>query len=123
MDEDFLQIVPGLSSPGAGCPGQWWSHRPWKCSNNVWLWHMGSWAGGERGGGGDGAGLMVGLHYLRGLFQPNNCDSMRRDHQCRSGSLVPRVRLGQDRHPQVTPWGRFCKGPFSEMLLKPHPFG
>ena len=20
-----------------GCPERWWSHRPWRCSRNVWM--------------------------------------------------------------------------------------
>ena len=23
----------------SGCPGRWWSHRPWRCSRAVWMWH------------------------------------------------------------------------------------
>jgi len=50
---------------GTGCPGKWWSHHPWRCSNNVWIWHFRTWFG--RHGG---VGLTVGLDDLRGLFQP-----------------------------------------------------
>lgn len=107
LDEDFLQIVPGMSGPGTGCPGG--VTIPGSVQKTCGCGTLGSWAPGEHGGA---AGLMIGLGYLRGLFQPNNCGSVGRDHQCRSGSLVPRVSLGQDTHSQVTPWGRFWKGCF-----------
>jgi len=25
------------SGSGMGCPGRWWSHRPWRCSSDVWM--------------------------------------------------------------------------------------
>jgi len=28
---------------GMGCPGRWWSHRPWRCSRNVWTLYWGTW--------------------------------------------------------------------------------
>ena len=31
------------SGTGMGCPGTWWSHRPWKCSRNVWTLCWGTW--------------------------------------------------------------------------------
>jgi len=30
----FTERVSGI---GTGCPGQWWSHHPWRCSKNVWM--------------------------------------------------------------------------------------
>jgi len=35
-------------------PGRWRSHRPWRCSRNVEMWHWGTWLSGH---GGDGLGL------------------------------------------------------------------
>ena len=29
---------------GAGCPGGWWSHCPWRCSRNVEMWQWGTWS-------------------------------------------------------------------------------
>ena len=26
---------------GTGCPVRWRSHRPWRCSRAVWMWHWG----------------------------------------------------------------------------------
>uniref|UniRef100_A0A8C3C6E2 Mitochondrial ribosomal protein L13 n=1 Tax=Cairina moschata TaxID=8855 RepID=A0A8C3C6E2_CAIMO len=26
-----------------GCPGRWWSHRPWGCSRKGWTWCLGTW--------------------------------------------------------------------------------
>jgi len=26
-----------------GCPGRWWSHRPWRCSRSVWMLCWGTW--------------------------------------------------------------------------------
>jgi len=31
------------SSTGMGCLGRWWSHRPWRCSRNVWTLCWGTW--------------------------------------------------------------------------------
>ena len=53
------------SSMGTDCPGKWWSHHPWRCSKNVYMWYFGIWF--SRHGG---VGLMVRLGGLRGLFQP-----------------------------------------------------
>jgi len=50
---------------GPGCPGQWWSPHPWRCSKNVWMWHLGIWF--SRHGG---VGVTVGCDDLRGLFLP-----------------------------------------------------
>ena len=48
-----------------GCPGRWWSHHPWRFSKNVLMWHFRT-RFSRRGG----VGLTLGLHDLRGLFQP-----------------------------------------------------
>jgi len=53
------------SDIGTGCPGKWLSPHPWRCSKNMYMWHLGTWFG--RHGG---VGLTVGLDDLRGLFQP-----------------------------------------------------
>jgi len=57
-------LLKEWSDIGTGCPGQWWSPHPWKCSKNVWMWHSRTWL--SRPGG---VGLTVGLDDLRGLFQ------------------------------------------------------
>lgn len=31
-----------LSSPAAGCPGQWCSHHPWRHWKDTWMWHLGT---------------------------------------------------------------------------------
>jgi len=35
--------LKGWSGTGMGCPGRWWSHRPWRCSRNVWTLCWGTW--------------------------------------------------------------------------------
>ena len=35
-----------LSGLGTGCPGRWWSHRPWGCSRKGWTWCLGTWFSG-----------------------------------------------------------------------------
>ena len=35
--------LKGWSGTGMGCPGKWWSHRPWRCSRNVWTFCWGTW--------------------------------------------------------------------------------
>lgn len=44
---------------------QWWNHCPWKCSRDMWVWHLGTWAWGGLGS----AGRMVNSNGFRGLFQ------------------------------------------------------
>jgi len=59
------------SGVGPGCPGQWGSPHPWRGSENVWMWHLGTWF--SRCGG---VGVTVGPDDLRGLSQPDwFCDS------------------------------------------------
>jgi len=58
-------LLKEWSDIGPGCPGKWWSHHPWRCSKNVYMWYFGIWF--SRHGG---VGLMVRLGGLRGLFQP-----------------------------------------------------
>ena len=58
-------LLTEWSDVGTGCPGRWWSPRPWRGSKNVWLWHFGIWF--SRHGA---VGLTVGLDDLRGLFHP-----------------------------------------------------
>jgi len=53
------------SGIGTGCPGRWWSPHPWRCLKNMQTRHFRIWF--SRHGG---AGRMVGLDDLRGLFQP-----------------------------------------------------
>jgi len=54
------------SGAGMGCPGRWWSHRPWRRSRNIWILFEGH--GLVRS---IGDGWMVGLvDDLEGLFQP-----------------------------------------------------
>ena len=57
----FLKEWSGI---GTGCPGQWWSPHPCRCSKNVWMWHFRTWFSRPAG-----AGLTAGLD-LRDLFQP-----------------------------------------------------
>ena len=35
--------LKGWSGTGMGCPERWWSHRPWRCSKNVWMLCWGTW--------------------------------------------------------------------------------
>jgi len=35
--------LKGWSGTGMGCPGRWWSHRPWWCSKSVWMLCWGIW--------------------------------------------------------------------------------
>lgn len=51
---------------GTGCTGKWQSHHRWKCSKDMWIWHLRTWFSGEKGG----AGLRVGSDDLGGLCQP-----------------------------------------------------
>jgi len=30
-----MYLLKEWSGIGTGCPGQWWSHHPWRCSKNV----------------------------------------------------------------------------------------
>lgn len=53
----------GLSSPGTGCPRQWWSPRPRRNLKAVWMWHLGT---GVIGGFGSSGG-MAGLDH-KGIF-------------------------------------------------------
>lgn len=46
---------------------RFWSHHAWKCSENVWMWHLETWFGDEHV---DDAGLRVWPNDLRDLFQP-----------------------------------------------------
>jgi len=60
------------SGVGPGCPGQWGSPHPWRGSDTVWLWHLGT--GFSRHGG---VGVTAGLDDIKALFQPWwFCDSM-----------------------------------------------
>jgi len=60
------------SGIGPGCPGRWGSPHPWRGSNTVWMWPLGTWLS-RRGA----VGLAVGLDGLRGLLQPSRSgDSM-----------------------------------------------
>lgn len=86
LDEDSLQVVPGLSGLAEAAQGSGESPS-WQSSKHVAV-AQGSWAS---AGHGAAASLVLGLHCLRGFFQPDSCDSMGRDHQGRSGSLVPWV--------------------------------
>ena len=68
----------GSSSPGPGCPGQWGSPHPWRGSNTVWMWPLGTWF--SRPGG---VGVTVGLGDLRGLSHPGwFCDLERVGSGC-----------------------------------------
>ena len=59
-----MSVLREWSGLGPGCPGQWGSPHPWRGSNTVWMWPLGTWF--SRHGG---VGVTVGLD-LRGLFQP-----------------------------------------------------
>jgi len=60
-----ISLLKEWSSIGPGCPGNWWTHHPWRCSKNLQTWHFGTWF--SRHGG---VGLTVGLGDLTGIFQP-----------------------------------------------------
>jgi len=51
---------------GTCCPGKWWSHCPCRYLKNVWMWCLGAWFSGGFGS----VRLTVGLHHLKGPFQP-----------------------------------------------------
>lgn len=59
-----ISSLKGLERVGTGCPGKWLIHHPWRFFKK--MWHTGLWFSGGLGG----AGLMVGLDSLKGLFQP-----------------------------------------------------
>lgn len=61
--QKFSQKRP--SSLGLGCSVLWWSHHSWNCSQNVWMWHVGTWVSGGLGS----AGGTAGLSNHRGLSQ------------------------------------------------------
>lgn len=46
-------------------PGGWWSHHPWMCLKNAWMWHSVPWISW-------GVGTWVGHNALEGLFQPSH---------------------------------------------------
>lgn len=55
-----ISSLKGWVSIKTGHPGKWWSHCVWKCSINVWVWHLvllWFWS-------------KVGLNHLESLFQP-----------------------------------------------------
>jgi len=58
-------LLKGWSGIEPGCPGQWWSPRPWRGSKNMEIQNFRTWFSRH-----DGAGLTVGLDDLGGLFQP-----------------------------------------------------
>jgi len=60
-----ISLLKDWSGIGPGCSGQWWSPHPWRGSKTMWMWHFRTWFS-RRGG----VVWMVGLHDLRGLFQP-----------------------------------------------------
>jgi len=60
-----ISVLREWSGIGPGCPGQWGSPHPWRGSNTVWTWHLGTWF--SRHGG---VGVTAGLDDLGGLFQP-----------------------------------------------------
>jgi len=68
LDKVFIIIsfLKEQSGIGPGCPGQWGSPHPWRGSNTVGMWHLGTWFS-RRGG----VGVTVGPDDLRGLFQPS----------------------------------------------------
>lgn len=47
------------------CPGKWWSHHAWSYLKDMQMCCTGTWLSGGLGT----AELMVGLGYLKGLFQ------------------------------------------------------
>lgn len=42
-----ISPLKGWSGIGVGWPGQWWNHHPWKHSNDVWMWRLGTRLSGE----------------------------------------------------------------------------
>lgn len=63
---DYMNICSskGLQRLGKGCSGKWWDHHLWKCSTGMWVWNLGTRFGAEN----SGAGLLIGVHDLRGFF-------------------------------------------------------
>jgi len=59
-----ISLLKEWSGIGTGCPGKW-SHHPWRCSKNMYRWHLVT-----RFSRHGSVGLTVGLDDLRGLFQP-----------------------------------------------------
>lgn len=56
----------GLSSIGTGCPGKQLSYHSWGYLKDLQMRHLERWFSGEL----DSVGLMVAVHYFRGIFQP-----------------------------------------------------
>lgn len=54
-------------SMGTDCPEKWLGHHSWKCSKNVWIWHLGTWFSGEDV---SDITLMAGLDVPRWVFKP-----------------------------------------------------
>lgn len=52
-----ITSLKGLLSIGTGCPGRLWSHHPWRCKRNDWMWCSVPWSGLQ---GGDQ--LKIGLY-------------------------------------------------------------
>jgi len=59
-----MSLLEEWSGLGPGCPGQWGSPHPWRGSDTVGMWHLGTWFSRHT------FGVAVGLGDLRGLFQP-----------------------------------------------------
>jgi len=60
-----MSLLKECSGIGPGCPGQWGSPHPWRGSETLWMWHLGTWFS-RRGG----VGFTVELDGVRHLFQP-----------------------------------------------------
>lgn len=75
-----------------------WSSKPWECSTNVQMWHLGTWFSREQGS----AGLTVGPDYLKDLFQ--------------SKKMYDSTKPGQHLHIPTAPvppgtWGHLSPAP------------
>lgn len=67
----------------------WWSHRPWRGSRSVGLWHLGMWVWAWRGG--------VGLGWMTTEASSNRNDSVVREHKdCTLPLHCPHGRRGSD---------------------------
>lgn len=78
----LTRVFRPRQKPGTGCPGIWWSHRPWRSLRRDWMWHSV-----PRSGCHGGAGSQLGLRTSEGF-------SKRIDSVIRRGKGWCRARSG-----------------------------